>query len=219
MLLCKIEIAQNYLKYKKEKNMISFLRGIVEAKETESVIINVNGVGYLVNVPSTEKFTLSQKEQTIFTYLYVREDRLVLYGFLEKNHRDFFKLLIDTPGIGPRVALNIITDINPNEFYRAVLEEDLSIISSITGIGNKLARKIVLELKEKLKKFTFLNNLVEESYREDVIYDGIEALKSLGYPEKEAKQMIVMASKKLKNNKNPLIVETLIKYALNKEKM
>ena len=117
------------------------------------------------------------------------------------------------------MALNIIADMNPNQFYRAVLEEDLTLISSISGIGNKLARKIVLELKEKLKKFTFLNNLVEESHGEDVIYDGIEALKSLGYPEKEAKQMIAMASKKLKNNQNPLILENLIKYALNKDKL
>lgn len=198
--------------------MISFLRGKIEAKETGSIVINVNGVGYLVHVPSADKIILGQDNQTIFTYLYVREDRVVLYGFLSLSERDFFKILIDTPGIGPKVAMNIISDIGPEQFQRAVLTEDLSCISSVSGIGNKLAKKIVLELKEKLKQFKLDYDFTGEAFtRRDMIYDGIEALKALGYPEKDAKHRIVLALKKTKHQQG-MTIEDLIKNALNKTK-
>lgn len=198
--------------------MISFLKGKIENKESGSVVINVNGIGYLVNVPSTEKFLMNQEEQTVYTYLYVREDRIVLYGFLSKNERDFFKILLDTPGIGPKVGLNIINDMGPEQFQHAVLEEDLNLISSISGIGNKLAKKIILELKEKLKKFSITLGVEEELGKKDFVSDGVEVLKSLGYSEKEAKYRIAMALKKLKTQQ-PLVFEDLIKYALNKTRL
>jgi len=197
--------------------MISFLNGTIESKETGSIVINVNGIGYLVHVPSVDKFVLSQNKQTIFTYLYIREDRIVLYGFLNNNERDFFKILLDTPGIGPKVALNVLADMGPEEFQQAILEEDLNLISSISGIGNKLARKIVLELKEKLKEFKLSYGLTEKVQgRQDFVYDGVEALKALGYPEKEAKQRIANALKKL-NNHQSITVEDLIRSSLNKD--
>jgi len=196
--------------------MISFLNGTVESKETGSIVIDVNGVGYLVHVPSVDKFILSQNKQMIFTHLYIREDRIALYGFLSKNERDFFKILIDAPGIGPKVALNIIADMGLEEFQYAVLEEDLNLISSVSGIGNKLAKKIVLELKEKLKQFRISHDLIgKDGGKKDYIYDGIEALKALGYSDKEAKQRIASAVKKLKNQKM-MTIEDLIKYALSK---
>ena len=197
--------------------MISFLNGIIESKENGSIVINVNGVGYLIHVPSVDNFVLSQNKQTIFTHLYIREDRIVLYGFLNNNERDFFKILLDTPGIGPKVALNVLADMGPDEFKQAILEEDLNLISSISGIGNKLARKIVLELKEKLKKFKLSYSLTEKVQgRQDFVYDAVEALKALGYPEKEAKQRIANALKK-SNNHQSITVEELIRSALNKD--
>jgi len=197
--------------------MISFLNGIIESKENGSIVINVNGVGYLIHVPSVDNFVLSQNKQTIFTHLYIREDRIVLYGFLNNNERDFFKILLDTPGIGPKVALNVLADMGPDEFKQAILEEDLNLISSISGIGNKLARKIVLELKEKLKKFKLSYSLTEKVQgRQDFVYDAVEALKALGYPEKEAKQRIANAFKKSNNHKS-ITVEELIRSALNKD--
>ncbi len=197
--------------------MISFLNGTIESKETGSIVINVNGVGYLIHVPSVDKFVLSQNKQTIFTHLYIREDRIVLYGFLNNNERDFFKILLDTPGIGPKVALNVLADMGPDEFQQAILEEDLNLISSISGIGNKLARKIVLELKEKLKESKLSYSLTEKVQgRQDFVYDAVEALKALGYPEKEAKQRIANALKKSNNHKS-ITVEELIRSALNKD--
>jgi holliday junction DNA helicase RuvA len=199
--------------------MISFLKGMVESKESGSIVINVNGVGYLVYVPSTDKFILSQDKQIIFTYLYIREDRIVLYGFVTKDERDFFKILIDTPGIGPKVALNIINDMGPEQFQNAVLEEDLNLISSVSGIGNKMAKKIILELKEKLREFRIANGWKgEEQEKKDFVYEAVEALKSLGYSDKEAKQRIAIAIKKLKTQKH-LAIEDLIRYALNKTKL
>lgn len=197
--------------------MISFLNGTIESKESGSIVINVNGVGYLVHVPTVDKFVLSQNKQTIFTYLYIREDRIVLYGFLNNNERDFFKILLGTPGIGPKVALNVLADMGPDEFQQAILEEDLNLISSISGIGNKLARKIVLEMKEKLKEFKLSYSLTENVQgRQDFVYDAVEALKALGYPEKEAKQRIANVLKKPNNHKS-ITVEELIRSALNKD--
>jgi holliday junction DNA helicase RuvA len=197
--------------------MISFLNGTIESKETGSIVINVNGVGYLIHVPSVDKFVLSQNKQTIFTHLYIREDRIVLYGFLNNNERDFFKILLDTPGIGPKVALNVLADMEPEEFQQAIIEEDLNLISSISGIGNKLAKKIVLELKEKLKDFKLSDSLTEKvNGRQDFVYDAVEAMKALGYQEKEAKQRIAKALKNLNNHKS-ITVEDLIKSALNKD--
>lgn len=197
--------------------MISFLNGTIESKETGSIVINVNGVGYLIHVPSVDKFVLSQNKQTIFTHLYIREDRIVLYGFLNNDERDFFKILLDTPGIGPKVALNVLADMGPDEFQQAIVEEDLNLISSISGIGNKLARKIVLELKEKLKESKLSYSLTEKVQgRQDFVYDAVEALKALGYPEKEAKQRIANALKKSNNHKS-ITVEELIRSALNKD--
>ncbi|MFW6149442.1 MAG: Holliday junction branch migration protein RuvA [Atribacterota bacterium] len=197
--------------------MISFLNGTIESKETGSIVINVNGVGYLIHVPSVDKFVLSQNKQTIFTHLYIREDRIVLYGFLNDNERDFFKILLDTPGIGPKVALNVLAEMEPEEFRQAIIEEDLNLISSISGIGDKLAKKIVLELKEKLKDFKLSDSLIEKVHgRQDFVYDAVEAMKALGYQEKEAKQRIAKALKNLNNHKS-ITVEDLIKSALNKD--
>ncbi|MBN2395188.1 MAG: Holliday junction branch migration protein RuvA [Candidatus Atribacteria bacterium] len=197
--------------------MIAFLKGKIESKESDSVVVNVNGIGYTVYVPSSEKFLAGQNDQIIFTYLYVREDRIVLYGFLSKGQRDFFKILLDTPGIGPKVGMSILSNMEPEQFQRAVIEENLNMISSISGIGNKLAKKIILELKEKLKKSVVNLSFEEESGKKDIIDDGVEVLKSLGYSEKEAKIRISTALKKLKNQQ-PLTLEDLIKNALSKTK-
>lgn len=197
--------------------MISFLKGIIEYKDTGSITINVNGVGYLVFVSHIEKYGSPGEHQAIFTYLYLREDRVVLYGFLNKEERDFFKLLIDAPGIGPKVAMNILADMGPERFKLAVLKEDLQLISSISGIGNKLAKKIIIELKEKINQFKLKeeNHLIETT-QYHFVNDGIEALKALGYQEKEAKQRITNALKKVKN-KEMITIEELIKHALIKD--
>jgi Holliday junction DNA helicase RuvA len=195
--------------------MISFLKGKVESKESGSIVVNVNGVGYLVQVPSSDKFDLNQFPQTIYTYLHVREDRIALYGFLNQSERDFFKILIDTPGIGPKVALNILSYMGPERFQYTVLEENITLISHIPGIGPKLAKKIILELKEKFKQLKPVQDTEITEEKKDFIYEGIEALKALGYSDREAKQKILKAIEKMKNQEL-ISVADLIKEALNK---
>ncbi len=195
--------------------MISFLTGKLESIEPGTLTINVNGVGYLVYVPISDKFDINEYQQTVYTYLYIREDRMVLYGFVSKDERDFFKLLIDTPGIGPKIALNIISDMGSERFQIAVLSENLSIISSIPGIGLKMAKKIVLELKEKFKMFKVDQEIIAQEEKKDFIKEGIEALKGLGYSEREAKQKILSTMKNI-SDQNFTKLEDLIKEALKK---
>lgn len=195
--------------------MISSLTGILELTEPGSLIVNVNGIGYHVQVPLNAEFDINKSSQTVYTYLYIREDRLALYGFLEKGERDFFKILLDTPGIGPKVAMNIISDMGAERFQYAVLSENLTTISSIPGIGLKSAKKMVLELKEKFKLLKVNQEIITKEEKKDIVYEGIEALKGLGYSEREAKQKILNAMEKIPDYSS-LGIEDLIKEALKK---
>ncbi|HOR41981.1 MAG TPA: Holliday junction branch migration protein RuvA [Atribacterota bacterium] len=195
--------------------MISSLTGILELTEPGSLIVNVNGIGYHVQVPLNAEFDINKSSQTVYTYLYIREDRLALYGFLEKGERDFFKILLDTPGIGPKVAMNIISDMGAERFQYAVLSENLTTISSIPGIGLKSAKKMVLELKEKFKLLRVNQEIITKEEKKDIVYEGIEALKGLGYSEREAKQKILNAMEKIPDYSS-MGIEDLIKEALKK---
>jgi len=195
--------------------VISSLTGILELTEPGSLIVNVNGIGYHVQVPLNAEFDINKSSQTVYTYLYIREDRLALYGFLEKGERDFFKILLDTPGIGPKVAMNIISDMGAERFQYAVLSENLTTISSIPGIGLKSAKKMVLELKEKFKLLRVNQEIITKEEKKDIVYEGIEALKGLGYSEREAKQKILNAMEKIPDYSS-MGIEDLIKEALKK---
>jgi len=195
--------------------VISSLTGILELTEPGSLIVNVNGIGYHVQVPLNAEFDINKSSQTVYTYLYIREDRLALYGFLEKGERDFFKILLDTPGIGPKVAMNIISDMGAERFQHAVLSENLTTISSIPGIGLKSAKKMVLELKEKFKLLRVNQEIITKEEKKDIVYEGIEALKGLGYSEREAKQKILNAMEKIPDYSS-MGIEDLIKEALKK---
>ena len=195
--------------------MISSLTGKLESIEPGSIVINVNGIGYSVNVPSSDKFDINKYPQTVYTYFYVREDRLLLYGFPGKEERDFFRMLIDTPGIGPKIALNIISDLGPEHFQIAVLTENYPLLNSIPGIGLKLAKKIVLELKEKFKMLKIDRDTTAQEEKKDVIYEGVEALKGLGYSEREARQKIISTLENIPDQ-NSITIEDLIKEALKK---
>src|SRR4051812_29119212 len=133
--------------------MISFLHGkIVEALPTQ-VTIDVNGVGYdvLIPVSSFDKLPSPGTEVKLLTHLAVREDAHVLYGFMSSAERDLFRLLINTvSGIGPKIALNVLSGMNPTMFRGAVANGDVKALSNISGVGKKTAERIVLELKDKI---------------------------------------------------------------------
>jgi len=193
-------------------NLISFLEGIVDTVGVSYLVLSTNGIGYQINIPAYNNLSLKTGDKTkIYTYLYLREDKIMLYGFLTKEEKNFFELLIGTPGVGPKVGLNILSKTTPDDFSKAILQEDLDSITAIVGIGNKLAKKIVLELKEKISKITFLEAGVEKTFKSENISDAIDVLKVLGYTYKKAKSAVEKTQEKFKGK---LTVEELVRESL-----
>ena len=131
--------------------MIARLRGKPVASTPEGLVLDVGGVGYLVSAtPSAVRKADGVDEVTVETYLHVREDALQLYGFAERAERELFVQLLTVNGIGPKVALAIVSGSPPAELRRAIILEDAARFQAIPGIGKKTAERIVLELKEKI---------------------------------------------------------------------
>ena len=129
--------------------MISRLRGVVAARTAAGIVLDVGGVGYLV--AATPRVTARVgAEATIETYLHVREDAMQLYGFATADERELFEMLLGVSGIGPKVALAIVSGSSPTELRRAIARDDLARFEAIPGIGRKTAQRVVMELKEKI---------------------------------------------------------------------
>ena len=192
--------------------MISFLEGIVDTIGVDYLVLNIQGTGYQIHTPTYNNLPLKTGDKTkIYTYLYLREDKIMLYGFLTREEENFFELLISTPGVGPKVGLNILSKMTPDSFGQAILQEDLDSITAIVGIGNKLAKKIVLELKEKISKITFLETSIGKTFKSENINDAIDALKVLGYTYNKAKSAVEKTQEKFKGE---LTVEELVRESL-----
>ena len=128
--------------------MIARLRGTVAVRTAAGVVLDVGGVGYLVN--ATPSVLRLGEELTVQTYMHVREDALQLYGFATADERDLFVHLLSVNGVGPKVALSIVSGSTPAELRRAIARDDVKRFQAIPGIGLKTAQRVVLELKEKL---------------------------------------------------------------------
>lgn len=174
--------------------MIRFISGILAAVGESEVIVENGGIGYAVNVPGSLVSELPKvgSEIKLYTYFAVREDAIQLFGFLSYDDLTMFKLLITVNGIGPRAALGVLGTMSAQEISYAVLSEDTKKIAKSPGIGAKTAKKIILELKDKLEASGFLNNI--EPTGEDtaseissgVVSDAVEALVVLGYSKSDA---------------------------------
>ena len=131
--------------------MISRLRGKPVARRPDGLVLDVNGVGYLVAAtPAALRRADGAEEVSLETYLHVREDALQLYGFADAAERELFEHLLSVSGVGPKVALAIVSGSNPDELRRAIVLEDTARFEAIPGIGKKTAQRVVLELKEKV---------------------------------------------------------------------
>src|ERR671931_569583 len=131
--------------------MISRLRGEVVARSPAGVVVDVGGVGYLVNPTASAAGKAEPgREIVLETYLHVREDILQLFGFAEPAERELFELLLSVQGVGPKVALAIVSGSSPDELRRAIALEDTARFLAIPGIGKKTAQRVVMELQEKL---------------------------------------------------------------------
>lgn len=173
--------------------MIKYLNGILAEVDTDSIVVEVNGIGYGVNVPVSviENVREIGSKIKIYTYMNVKEDDVSLYGFLTKDELDIFKRVISVSGIGPKGGLAILSTLSADDLRFAVLSDDAKAISKAQGIGLKTASKLILELKDKFdlqeafeKKS---NNVMQTSVRNNSeAQDAIEALVALGYSSTDA---------------------------------
>jgi len=196
--------------------MIDSIRGRLAYKSPTYIRVDVNGVGYGLNIPVSTYNSLGDIDNDVsfFTYLHVREDIMRLYGFKTEDELATFKLLISVTLIGPQLALGILSSISSAEFKKAIIEDDFNKLDSVPGVGKKTAQRIVIELKEKISPvgsiLTAAKGLNEAEA--SLIEEAMRALISLGCSKKEALLAIKTSYITIKD-KNPSL-EELIKYAL-----
>ncbi len=195
--------------------MIAYLKGILEVKLNDYVVIDVGGVGYKVFMSETSMESLGNIGDIVkvHTYYRVREDDISLFGFNTTEELRLFELLISVSGVGAKTALAMLSCITPSEFALAVISNDISKLVKIPGIGAKSAQRIVLELKDKLKKEENLkpdNDKIKEAIIDDnKVLEAISALQVLGYNKRE----IEKAFERI--DKADLSVEDLIRKGLS----
>lgn len=166
--------------------MIAKLKGKISFLHDNYAVVDVNGVGYKVQVTShTLGKIAADNEVELFTHTYVREDMLALFGFPDFEELEMFELLISVSGIGPKAALGILSIADPKMIRTAVLNEDLSILTRVSGIGKKIAQRVILELKNKVSD---LPTHQKEKISADS--EAFEALASLGYSVSECREML-----------------------------
>lgn len=176
--------------------MIAFLKGTIEDITENSLVLDVNGIGYEVLVPGQLLDMLEGigQELKIYTYMQVREDAVVLFGFLTRDDLAMFKMLIGVNGVGPKAGLGILSALGTEELRFAVLADDAKRIAKAPGIGAKTAQKIILELKDKLDLAEVFEQKLNAdrqqeaavSARSGMVQDAVEALVALGYGSTEA---------------------------------
>ena len=196
--------------------MIAYLKGVLTYKEQDSIVIDVNGVGYRVY---TSSYTLGSSVEIgsrvkVYTHFYVRENIQVLYGFLTMEELKMFEQLLTVSGVGPKAAVSIASVISPSEFALSVLTENTDNLTKAPGIGKKTALRIILELKDKIKKEhknvpDIKDNFnVNKNTNDNKAQEAITALIMLGYTPQEARNAV---DKAFDANSS---VEQLIKDAL-----
>ena len=199
--------------------MITFLHGkLVEALPTQ-VVVEVNGVGYAVLIPlsSYDKLPQPGQELKLLTHLVVREDAHTLYGFMSAAERELFRLLINNvSGIGPKIALNVLSGISVVSFRGAVANQDVKILSQISGVGKKSAERIVVELKDKIGVAGAWEALSAQralSPEDQKVNDAVLALMALGFKQVEAHDTVRRAQAALGLETT---VEELVRASLKK---
>ena len=170
--------------------MISFLVGVIEEKRENLVVIDVNGVGFEVNVSNNTLVSLPFEGESakIYTYLAVREDGISLFGFSSVEERNLFNKLITVSEVGPKLAITILSVLSLSDLTVAIAKEDTKLLSKIKGLGKKTAERLCLELKDKLDVLTFRNEEAsfDTNYDEDAVQMATDTLISLGISKNEA---------------------------------
>lgn len=197
--------------------MISYIKGSLEIVGDGFIVVECGGIGYrmMISGKFMEKLPDIHSDIKVYTYMAVREDDISLFGFYSTEEMDVFKILLGVSGVGPKVALSLLSALTVNELRLAVISDDVKSISKANGIGAKGASRIILELKDKLKMEDMLDAAYEENVSTsgsgtmDIRNDVITALTALGYTGIEAARAVNMVK-----NASEMDEETLLKEAL-----
>jgi len=193
--------------------MITFLSGELLAAQPTRIVLGVNGVGYevIISLSSFDRLPVRGARVTILTHLQLKEDGMVLYGFLTEDERSLFRLLIGVTGIGPKIAMGILSGISPGNFRLAVSQGSARILAAVPGIGKKKAERIIVELKDKIGVIEGAEREREVSPESHILNDASLALISLGYTQSEAQKAVATVMERIGKICD---VETLIREAL-----
>lgn len=196
--------------------MFAYLKGILIQKDPTAIILDVNGIGYQIAIPLStfEKLPRLNEPVKLLIYLQVREDLQALFGFYTQEEKDLFLKLINVTGIGPKMAVTILSGASPEQFKNRIIAGDVKALTLIPGIGLKTAQRIIVELREKLvgddvKIPEDMVSMFETGYNDE----ALKALVSLGYRRSEALNSLKRAARELGPDAP---VEKIIKVALNK---
>ena len=192
--------------------MISSIAGIVKSSTSNAVVVDVGGIGVLIQVPNRIAAGIQIGSNASFhTYLVVREDALTLFGFVDQTDRDFFELLLSVTGIGPKVAQSILSGSDSASIASAISTGNLKVLESFPGLGKKGAQRLVLELKDKASQFANAGASSNFSTRNQVE----NALQGLGYSAKDAANMVsqVASSTKVENLTSAEILKLALKVS------
>lgn len=200
--------------------MIGRLHGILLEKQAPDVLLDVQGVGYELQMPLTSFYELPELNQaaTIYTHFVVREDAQLLYGFITKQERSLFRLLIKANGVGPKLALTILSGMTAQEFVNCVERDDIATLVKLPGVGKKTAERLLVEMRDKLKSLLetasgnerefMLKSNYTPSNLNSAEEDAMAALLALGYKPAQASKAVSSAAEEGMDS------ETLIKAAL-----
>ncbi len=197
--------------------MIALIYGKIAHKGISSIVVDVGGVGYRVFIPLTTFYELPEAGETVTLHVHthVKEDAINLFGFYTIRERDLFQLLISVSGIGPKIAMNIISGIVVHDLLQAISRGDTGKLVGIPGVGRKMAERLILELKEKVIKRMEIEKVPAENDRRDndetIKEDVLSALVNLGYKSNMAKDAIDKAAGALEGI---LTLDTLLKKSL-----
>ena len=164
--------------------MIGSLSGKITWQSANEVIVDVNGVGYIVETADTSSMPQTGKNVFLYIYTHVREDQISLYGFKTMEERQLFEILLTVSRIGPKAAINILSNLSYDRFINAILTEDIALLKEVKGIGQKTAQRLILELQNKVDELAKNTNIKQspKSKEDEELYD---ALLSLGYSAQE----------------------------------
>jgi Holliday junction DNA helicase RuvA len=196
--------------------MIAHLRGKPVLTGDRWVVIDVGGIGYQVQVtqPVLQFLAHTTEPIKLFTYMAVREDAITLYGFMHQSELEMFRILIGVSGIGPQIAMNVLSQIGIEDFVMAILNEDEKALTRISGIGTKSAKRLILELRDKMKNVSKTMVAGDTGRTSPAVHDAVSALISLGFSEKESREAVNASALLMKTP----TVQDLIKAALVKMK-